>query len=437
MTTPQPTAKPAAAPQATVMPSTAIRIPINNVRVGDYTAQIKIGSQGVVANVILDTGSSTLAIVPGLYQIDHDTDVKVTPLAQIVKYGTGGWSGPVIQSSISMGSAGREASVPAFLAIADEQLFNNFAPADGILGLAFNSLNLAFDLQTFLTSAQVDPPVTYPWPFAVSRSTAVLQEVAAFVTATGQAVDLRPYFTALEETGVTRNIFAFYTLRSVPNTASANPVDDPLNNGIFVLGGGLEQTDLYHGEPISVAVLDDKWYNTNLKGVRVGNGSVIEVSPLPASQAKSQISNSIMDTGTNSLALTAAVYNAVVSALKGLGPQFASLIDAATSQGAVDQSSLNLSSWPDITFVLQGETGADVSLTCAPSTYWQTDFPEPGRARFQILNGNAQPQSILGLPLFNNYYTVFDRTQHPYGAVRFAPIVPPPAATGASTPAAR
>jgi len=241
----------------------------------------------------------------------------------------------------------------------------------------------------------------------------------------------------LEETGVTRNIFAFYTLRSVPNTASANPVDDPLNNGIFVLGGGLEQTDLYHGEPISVAVLDDKWYNTNLKGVRVGNGSVIEVSPLPASQAKSQISNSIMDTGTNSLALTAAVYNAVVSALKGLGPQFASLIDAATSQGAVDQSSLNLSSWPDITFVLQGETGADVSLTCAPSTYWQTDFPEPGRARFQILNGNAQPQSILGLPLFNNYYTVFDRTQHPYGAVRFAPIVPPPAATGASTPAAR
>jgi Eukaryotic aspartyl protease len=437
MTTPQPTAKPAASSQATVVPSTAIRIPINNVRVGDYTAQIKIGSQGVVANVILDTGSSTLAIVPGAYQIDQDTDVKVTPLAQIVKYGTGGWSGPVIVTSVSMGSAGREASVRAFLAIADEELPNNFGAADGILGLAFNSLNLAFDLQAFLSSnAHVHPPVTYPWPFAVSRSSAVLQEVAAFVTVTGQGVDLQPYFTALEETGVARNIFAFYTLRSVPNMASANPVDDPLNNGIFVLGGGLEQTDLYRGEPISVAVLDDKWYNTNLKGVRVGNGSVIEVSPLPASQAKSQISNSIMDTGTNSLLLTGAVYNAVVSALKGLGPQFASLIDAATSQGAVDQSSLNLSSWPDITFVLQGETGADVSLTCAPSTYWQNDFP-PGRARFQILNGMAQPLSILGLPLFNNYYTVFDRTQHPYGAVRFAPIVPPPAATGASTPAAR
>ena len=30
--------------------------------------------------------------------------------------------------------------------------------------------------------------------------------------------------------------------------------------------------------------------------------------------------------------------------------------------------------------------------------------------------------SILGLPLFNNYYTVFDRTQSPYGIISFAPI---------------
>ena len=45
-------------------------------------------------------------------------------------------------------------------------------------------------------------------------------------------------------------------------------------------------------------------------------------------------------------------------------------------------------------------------------------------SRFQINNGGTLPQSILGLPLFNNYYTVFDRTQDPYGAVRFAPIAP-------------
>jgi hypothetical protein len=212
--------------------------------------------------------------------------------------------------------------------------------------------------------------------------------------------------------------------------ASANPADDPLNNGVFVLGGGLEQTDLYDGDVISVDVLDDLYYNTNLKGVQVGDGGMIKVSPPPASQAKTLVSNSIIDSGTNSLVLTAAVYDAVVSALKKLGPQFASLINDATSQGAVPKSSLDLNSWPNITFVLQGETGADVSLTCAPSTYWQTDAPQAGRAMFQINSGGNFPQSILGLPLFNNYYAVFDRTQDPYGAVRFAPIAPPAAATG-------
>jgi Eukaryotic aspartyl protease len=430
--------KATAAAQATAMPSAAVRIPINNVKGGgDYTGQIKIGSQGVVANVILDTGSSTLAVVPRIYQIAHDTDVKFTSYAQQVSYGTGGWSGPVIQTSLSIGSAGQEASVTTYMAIADDQLPNNFGPADGILGLAFNALNSAFDLEAYLTSERVHPPVTYPWPFAVSTSTAVLQRVAAFLDRMGQEIDLTPYFTALEQTGVARNIFAFYTLRSVPNMASANPADDPLNNGIFVLGGGLEQTDLYNGEAISVDVLDDLYYNTNLKGVQVGDGSVIKVSSLPAPQAKTLVSNSIIDSGTNSLVLAPAVYGAVVSALRGLGPQFASLIDGATSQGAVEKSRLDLTSWPSITFVLQGETGADVSLTCAPNTYWQTDAPQPGLAMFQIQNGGALPQSILGLPLFNNYYTVFDRTQDPYGAVRFAPIAPPAAATGGTTPGAR
>lgn len=86
---------------------------------------------------------------------------------------------------------------------------------------------------------------------------------------------------------------------------------------------------------------------------------------------------------------------------------------------------------------MQGETGADVTLTCAPSTYWQTDAPQPGLAMFQINNGGTFPQSILGLPLFNNYYTVFDRTQDPYGAVRFAPIAPTAGGVGATTPGAR
>ena len=238
-------------------------------------------------------------------------------------------------------------------------------------------------------------------------------------------IDLTPYFTTLEEAAVTRNIFAFYTLRSTPSMASAVPETDPLNNGIFVLGGGLDQADLYAGQPLNVAVLDDLYYNTNLKAVQIGDADPVQVSPLPAAQAKSLVSNSIVDSGTNSLVLAPDVYQAVISGLESLSADFATLVRQATSGGAVPRSSLNLSTWPDINFVMQGADGSGVTLTCAPTTYWQTDAPRAADAMFQINNGGSFPMSILGLPLFNNYYTVFDRTQTPYGIISFAPIATP------------
>jgi len=69
--------------------------------------------------------------------------------------------------------------------------------------------------------------------------------------------------------------------------------------------------------------------------------------------------------------------------------------------------------------------GADVKLDCSPSTYWQVNYPVPGQAVFQIVGpgkNEDQNQSILGLPLMNNYYTVFDRTANDFGVVKFAKI---------------
>jgi hypothetical protein len=407
------------------MAPTVIRIPINNVKGGgDYTGEIRVGSQGAIANVILDTGSSTLAVVPRVYKIAEDKNVAFTSFAQLVTYGTGGWSGPVLETTLSMGSGSNQASVKTYIAIADEQLPNNLGPADGILGLAFNSLNSAYDLTAYLTSHNVSPPVTYPWIFPVKTSAAALQQVEQFLARLTQ-IDLTPYFTVLEDAQVTRNIFAFYTLRSTPSMASADPATDPLNNGIFVLGGGLEQADLHTGQPVNVAVLDDLYYNTNLKAVQVGRAAPVKVNPLPPSQAKSLLTNSIVDSGTNSLVLAPDAYQAVISGLESLSANFATSVRDATANGAVPQSSLNLSNWPDISFVMQGADGSDVTLSCTPATYWQTEASQAGDAVFQINNGGNFPMSILGLPLFNNYYTVFDRTQNPYGMISFAPIATP------------
>lgn len=405
------------------MASTTVRMPINNVYGGgDYTAPIMIGSQRAIANVILDTGSSTLAVVPRAYDPRSDTSIQATALAQDVTYGTGGWTGPVIMTSISMGAGAAKATLQTYLAIAAEQEPQNFGNADGILGLAFNSLNQAYNLSAYLTQRGVSPAVTYPWPFPVRNTTAAVTRFQQFLGRMPQE-DLTPYFTVLQSQGVTRNLFAFYTLRSVPSMSTADPAADPLNKGFFILGGGPDQTDLYNGQFVSVDVVDDLYYNTNLLAVQVAGGQQINVSPLPAQFAKTLVSNSIIDSGTNQLVLPSDLYQQVVSSLGGLNPAFSNLISQATQTGAVPSASLQLTSWPDITFVLQGEGGASVSLVCSPHTYWQTDAPSAGQAMFQI-SSLELPQSILGLPLMNNYYTVFDRSVDSYGAVRFAPIAP-------------
>jgi hypothetical protein len=402
-----------------------LKIPITNVYSGgDYTAQIKIGSTGVIANVILDTGSSTLAINSSVYDPGTDATMKPTTLAQDVIYGSGGWTGPVVAASIAVGSGGQEVSANANLAITADYEPGNFGNADGIMGLAFNSLNSAYDLSSYITEQSINPPWTYPWPFRLHNSNAAIRQFANFLNRLPQQ-DLQPYFTALASQDVERNVFALYTLRSVVAMGTANPATDPLNNGYFILGGGEEQADLYTGDFIDVNVVDDFWYNTVLWAVQVAGCDPINANPLPAQYAKSNKSNSIIDSGTNSLNLASDVYQAIFSSLQQVNPAFAQIVQQAGPQQPIPADDLNLAQWPDIMFILNDVNGGKATLTCTASNYWQLDSPEAGQAMFQIENSHGV-QSVLGLPLLKNYYTVFDRTQNPYGMVRFAKNVPPP-----------
>jgi hypothetical protein len=407
------------------MTAKTVRIPINNVYGGgDYTAQMTIGSQNAVVNVIMDTGSSTLAVKQGAYKPKLDKNLKPSPYAQDVTYGTGGWAGPVIETTLTMGVKGNTVTLQTSpIAVADDQQPHNFGAADGILGLAYNALNSAYNLSTYLQARGINPAVTYPWPFPVKNSSAVLAQLQQLLSQARQD-DIPPYFTEIESNGITANKFAFYTLRSVPHLANGNAAQDPLNNGFFILGGGEEQTDLYQGSFQSVDVVDDAWYNTNLKAIQVDGCKPVNVAPLPTRFAQSMISNSIIDSGTNSLAVSSGVLTGILDSLNSLNPQFVKLIQQATKTAAgIPASDLDLSQWPGISFILAGDTGMDVKLTCSPETYWQVNAPKAGQAMFQI-NEMGSVQSILGLPLLNNYFTVFDRSVDSYGSIRFAPIKP-------------
>ena len=396
----------------------AIRVPITNVYGGgDYTAEIAIGSGKVTANVILDTGSSTLAVVPKTYDVKGDETAKATPLAQDVLYGTGGWTGPVVTTTVALGVEEQSVELDTYIAVTVDDERRGFGAADGIMGLAYNVLNSAYDLSAYLEE-QGRKPVTYPWPFPVRNTSAAIQQFAGVLERMPDQ-DLPPYFTALANAGIEKNIFAFYTLRSVPSFRSANPEADPLNQGFFIMGGGPEQTDLYTGDFAEVEVLDDAWYNTNLVAVQVAGEASVEAKKVSAKYAKTMISNSIVDSGTNSLALAADVLDAILSSLGRLNSEFTSAIETA-SREPVPASSLNPEQWPEITFTLAGPNASQVALTVSPDTYWQVDSPAQGQASFMI-GPSGMPQSILGLPLMNNCYWVFDRTQDPYGVIRFAP----------------
>jgi hypothetical protein len=391
-----------------------LRIPITNVYGGgDYTASIFVGTKGQKANVILDTGSSTLAVTKKAYDPAIDTTPpKPTTLAQVILYGTGGWAGPVLGTQVSLGGL---ALPGAQIALALDQESNNFGAADGILGLAYNALNSASD---------TGKP-TYPWNFVVKGTQAGLVAFEKQL-AKDPSKDVDPYFSELSGQGVVANKFAFYTLRSFPKVAASNAslstlANDPANQGFLILGGGDEpaQADLHSGSFANVLVVDDLYYNVNLKSVQVGGGAKVPAAALQSQFAQDAGSNAIVDTGTNSLVLAADVFAAVLKGLNAVNPEYPQLLQSAQP---VPMSQLNLSAWPNIVFVLEGQAG-DVALTVTAQTYWQVDSPSPNVASPVVSGMSAQDpnQSILGLPLMNNYYTVFDRSAGK-GIIRFAPI---------------
>jgi len=409
-----------------------LRIPITNVFDGnDYSARILIGSQKVAANVILDTGSSTLAVVPSVYNAAKDSDMGVTSLAQQVQYGTGSWIGPVVRTSLVLGDPKGDtvALQKAPIAITVVQSRDDFTGVDGIMGLAYLSLNPAYDLKSYLAQHRISPPVTFPWPFPSSNFDRAWKHFTELLKTPGiEEPSIDPYFAELEQQGLTLDRFAFYTLRSWVRYATKNQTaiaNDPWNNGVFVAGGGEEETDLYTGKFVNVDVLHDVYYNVDLIAVQVDGSPAVKAAPLQA-QFRGAASNCIVDTGTNPLVLANDVFQAILQSLAKLNPKFIALIQQAQREG-ISSSLLNLQEWPGISFILKGDTGSPVKLTCSPQTYWQQDYPDPGRSVFQISavggGADAENQSILGLPLMNNYFTIFDRSLGAgKGIVRFAPI---------------
>jgi hypothetical protein len=361
---------------------------------GDYTGRILVGPKQQPMNVILDTGSSALALDGHKYTPDLTEGDQSTEEAQTDSYGDGSsWTGAVIKTTVTIGTGESAVSLPnANAAVAYTRSANMFNAADGILGLAYAPLDDAFQM----------PEDTWKTKYSATQ------------VRTGKATELVPYLTQLGQAGVTSDKIAFLTRRSFVHEGGGGETD-PLNQGWLIVGGGEESTDLYTGTFQTVKVLSDAWYCTNLKEIIVGN-----TAPIAArlQGPKGMPSNSIIDSGTNSLNLGPQMLQALISKFS---PAQQALLKQSIQGQLVSVADLDLASWPTLTFVLQGDT-ADVTLQVPPSNYWQVNTEKVGAAMLAITSGQAG-LAILGLPLMNGYFTIFDgEADGGRGVVKFAAL---------------
>ncbi len=370
-----------------------VRIPITNVFSGDYTGVIQVGPNRQPMNVLLDTGSSALAVDGKKYQPDTANGDQSTNLAQTESYGDGSsFTGAVISSTVTVGDGEAAVALPGCsVAVAYQATDQMFGQTDGILGLAYAPLDDAFEL----------PGDTLANQFPADQ---VRGGIQATVT---------PYLTQLAQSGIVSDKIAFLTRRSFIQDGP-DPASDPMNQGVMIIGGGEESTDLYQGEFQVVKVVSDDWYSTVLRSVIVGSGSPI-AARLQGPQGMP--SNSIIDSGTNSLNISPQMLSAMIA--KFTPAQQRLLKQSIQDQQAVSMSDLDLSQWPVITFVMQGDAG-DVRLDVSPSNYWQVNSPQVGFAQAAITEGDPG-LVILGLPLMNGYFTIFDgEADGGRGVVKFA-----------------
>lgn len=422
---------PAVYPPAAMEPAHVL-LPITLLRAkGAYTARLQLGSARQPIDLILDTGSSSLVVLPQAYDPERDDSRSATSLAQQVNYGGGGWIGPVLQSDLRLDNATPAHHLAGVQLALVEAESANLQGADGILGLAYQALDKAHDLQALLQERGTRPALSWPWPFSAEETAGTLA-----ATLRQQPVrELTPAFTALEQHGVVADKFALSVRRALLHVgASADAAArDPLNHGLLVLGAGEEIGALYHPPVQSLRVLHDRYYNVELLALQVGTGEPIPAPPLQPQYEAGYASNAIVDTGSSFVVLEASLYQALLQALAAIDARFPTLIaqfqQAMAGQHGIPSADIDLAAWPELHFILRAEDGGEARLSLRPEHYWQANALVAGESWFLLMDQlpHWPNQSILGLPLLCGHYVVFDRRAGEAGVVRFARLRSPAA----------
>jgi hypothetical protein len=401
---------------------------------GAYTVGLSIGREKRPANFVLDTGSSTLVVLPHAYDPDEDASHAPTSLAQEVRYGAGIWAGPVLSAEVHFDGLHDSVRLEAAQFSRVEAKAQDLRNADGLFGLAYSGLDVAHDVSGYLSDRGVSPPLTWPWPF--DKEDENLNDFATLLKQQPR-ITLTPLFTALANAGRIDNRFALLMRRplvhvEVDGADDALLAADPLNQGVMVLGGSLQHDEdheyrLHEGEFGDIQIVHDLYYNAHLIAVQVGDDPRIAAPPLDPKFEHRAASNAILDTGCSFVILEGTLYDAVMAAFARRDTRLTALVERfqqafAQRQQGVANAEVDALDWPDLHFVLRAPDGGETVLTCTQEHYWPRNAMQAGQAYFLFADQlKSWPnQSILGLPLLAERYCVFDRSAENGGCVRVA-----------------
>jgi hypothetical protein len=363
---------------------------------GYHTARILLGDGLAAADVVLDTGSGML-LVKGAALDPVASGCTTTSLLQQAQYASGDSAVcAVVTGAVALGDGASIELAAANIGVVYEGK-PDLGTAAGIWGLAYPAKDTALRM----------PADTW------------LTKYASTDLGAGAPSQITPLFDQLIAAGLSAPKFAFRLNRALQRQATADPASDPLNAGLFVVGGGMECADLHNGPFSPIAVTHETFYNVNLLSVQVGLAAPI---PVQSPFSSTAVSTAFVDSGMQNLQLDQSLFEAVVTALRALNPAFANALDQSGPGGA-DQQALNLTAWPDLVFTFEAADGGETSVTIPPTAYWQEDAAGKGRA-VPMLTGDQGlfgGQSVLGLPLFVGKYVVFDRSVPGKGVVAVAP----------------
>jgi len=186
-----------------------------------------------------------------------------------------------------------------------------------------------------------------------------------------------------------------------------------------VMDVGFIDSKKYTGELQYVDVVQDQWYNLNLRDMSVGNVG-LKLHPVVYSFNNDQI-GTFIDSGTGIVILGPALFQAFQDIFQGGWGQLPGVNGTSNifNGRVLSEAEMgdHLSSYPPIAFRIAGQGGASVVLEFPSSAYFMHQDKQYIFGVIQVPGVSV----VLGDPIMSLYYMVHDKARMRVG---FAPLKP-------------